>query len=386
MTEPEGRNSGEKRKMTPINQTSYFIWFAIILMAYMGISLATAGEGGDGPDEIEEPTGPVIRADNISQLEPFAQIDFATAPDRAGSFLTGVFEISPDGRYLTTFNTDADVVTWNDAGDVISVMSGPGDAYDATFSPASDAIIAVYSDGEIITFRRNPFESAEIEEFEYLTRAQPQELWMSDDESLWFEIVTLENETDIINLPFDRSIDLTRLPYGPATDPDAIVRVGRIPPPFAITATGESEVSRWDLETATVTAEAQVENGPPVFGQISPDGRYFAWRDPQSNFLNRLDFQTGENVVVAPLEGQYVQGYFISPDGSIILGVDVDFEPVVVAWVVETGERIDLGTYRVCSRVPDMIRMSHDATTLAIGCDTGLELWRIASAPPDDDE
>jgi len=28
--------------------------------------------------------------------------------------------------------------------------------------------------------------------------------------------------------------------------------------------------------------------------------------------------------------------------------------------------------------VPDMIRMSHDMTTLVIGCDTGLDIWRIA--------
>ncbi|MFW5691150.1 MAG: hypothetical protein ACOCXZ_01505 [Chloroflexota bacterium] len=52
----------------------------------------------------------------------------------------------------------------------------------------------------------------------------------------------------------------------------------------------------------------------------------------------------------------------------------------MIAWIVETGERIDLGTYRECSRQPDMVRLSTDGTTLVIGCDTGLDVWRVSQA------
>jgi hypothetical protein len=50
----------------------------------------------------------------------------------------------------------------------------------------------------------------------------------------------------------------------------------------------------------------------------------------------------------------------------------------VVAWDVKTGERTILGEYRECNRPqPDMTRLSEDGTTLVIGCDTGLDIWRI---------
>jgi hypothetical protein len=123
---------------------------------------------------------------------------------------------------------------------------------------------------------------------------------------------------------------------------------------------------------------AKVENGPAVFGQINATAEYFAWRDPQSDFLNLLDFNTSENLIIAELNRQYVQGYFVTLSGDTILGVNVDFEPIVVAWDVTTGNRIDLGYYRQCNRVPDLIRLSRDGGSLIIGCDTGLDIWRAA--------
>jgi hypothetical protein len=123
---------------------------------------------------------------------------------------------------------------------------------------------------------------------------------------------------------------------------------------------------------------AKVENGPAVFGQINATAEYLAWRDPQSEFLNLLDFITGENLIIAELNRQYVQGYFVTISGDVILGVNVDFAPIVVAWDVATGNRIDLGNYRHCNRVPDLIRLSLDGASLIVGCDTGLDIWRVA--------
>ena len=68
-----------------------------------------------------------------------------------------------------------------------------------------------------------------------------------------------------------------------------------------------------------------------------------------------------------------------SADVLEALGVNIDLEPVVVAWDVASGKQTQLGTYRECSRTPDMVQVSEDGTTLVIGCDTGLDVWRIDS-------
>ncbi|PJF21139.1 MAG: hypothetical protein CUN56_12620 [Phototrophicales bacterium] len=207
--------------------------------------------------------------------------------------------------------------------------------------------------------------------YEMQLDGQPQTFWVSDA-GIWVEIITPTNEVLIYNLMTGEIV-----PYAPAADPDAVVRVGRIAPPYAVTSSVDGMVKRWNLQTGEIEAIALVDGGPAVFGQISPDGRYLAWRDPQSNWLHRLDFYTGTDQIVVQLYNQYVQGYFINRAGDVILGVDVDFEPIVVAWDVATGERVLLGQYRQCSRVPDLIRMSADGSTLIIGCDTGLDFWRI---------
>ena len=67
----------------------------------------------------------------------------------------------------------------------------------------------------------------------------------------------------------------------------------------------------------------------------------------------------------------------LNSSASVIIGINVDLKPVVVAWNVVTGERIELGEYRSCDRQPDMVRLSVDDTTLVIGCDTGMDIWRV---------
>jgi hypothetical protein len=62
-----------------------------------------------------------------------------------------------------------------------------------------------------------------------------------------------------------------------------------------------------------------------------------------------------------------------------VIGVNIDLEPIIVAWDVASGERLDLGFYRECSRTPDMVQISEDGTTLAIGCDTGIDIWRVGA-------
>ena len=164
---------------------------------------------------------------------------------------------------------------------------------------------------------------------------------------------------------------------GPENDPDSFLRIGRIDPPFAVTVTQNFLVKLWNLEVDAVLATAQLDELPGA-GQLSTDGRYFAWRDGDSKALHLLDFKTGKDWIVATLQGSNIPFLLLNSSASVIIGVNVALKPVVVAWDTTTGERVDLGEYRPCSRQPDMVRLSYDSTTLVIGCDKGLDVWRVS--------
>jgi hypothetical protein len=180
-----------------------------------------------------------------------------------------------------------------------------------------------------------------------------------------------------LSLPEAEDQEVMMIPSAPEADLEAYVRIGRIPAPLAITATSEGLVKLWDLQTGEMIHNVQL-NVPPVFGRINETtGKQLAWRDPASNKLNLLDFETGKNQEITDLGGAYIQALMVSASGDVILAVHPGEEAIVAAWLVATRERVDLGTYRACGRVPDMVQLSKDGTTLVIGCDTGLDVWRI---------
>lgn len=333
-------------------------------------------------DEDEEDASPSISLETVRDLQSVLQIDFGISGAAWDDFDTGVVTVSDDGRYFAVPNANGEVVVWDDRGEIRRVSDGEGDVMAVTFTPDSSGVVVVRNDilvdPPLNRINFTPLDgSDDTVSLSFPGEGMPQEVWMSDDDGVWVELFYADSRAEIVYRAFDPDEPLVSVPYGPADDPDALVRIGRIPPPAAITSSPEGIVKRWDLEANQVTAEAAVEDGPAVFGQISADGRFLAWRDPMSTALHRLDFETGEDEIVAQLGGAYVQGYFMAPGGDVIIGVDVDFEPIVLAWEADTGARIDLGTYRECSRVPDLIRLSADGTTLVIGCDTGLDVWRI---------
>jgi hypothetical protein len=201
-------------------------------------------------------------------------------------------------------------------------------------------------------------------------------VWI-DDEETW----VIGEVGFLTRVSADGTLEAFQLP-SPQTDPDALIRIGRLPAPLAISVTREGLVRRWDLSTGEVTAEVPMDT-LPLYGHATPDGERLVWRDPPSTALNILNFETGENRMIIPLNGMYVPFIFLTASADVIIGVDPDEEPVVVAWVAERGERIDLGQYRACGRPPDMARLSEDGSTLVIGCDAGLDIWRVA---PGEDE
>ncbi|MGB1287412.1 MAG: hypothetical protein ACPG7F_12815, partial [Aggregatilineales bacterium] len=113
------------------------------------------------------------------------------------------------------------------------------------------------------------------------------------------------------------------------------------------------------------------------FGNINAAADTLIWRDNANNILSALNFNTGDNQQITDLQGQYAQWLFITPAADLAFAINLEFEPLIIAWDVNTGTEIFRQPYRYCERLPDMARLSVDGTTLVIGCDTGLEIWRI---------
>jgi hypothetical protein len=218
----------------------------------------------------------------------------------------------------------------------------------------------------------------------------PLRIWMDSSNSVWLETSPVDSreQRSIIQLPpyvVERyasgetlpEAEISSLPSGPENDSTAFLRIGRIKPPLAITVTQQGLVKRWNLEAEAPTATVELGSLPGA-GQVNVSGRYFVWRDPESTNLSLLDFETGDNRLIAPLNGTYTPFLLLSVNADVTIGVNVGLEPTVVGWDTMTGERLDLGEYRTCNRQPDMVRLSRDGTTLVIGCDTGLDVWRIS--------
>lgn len=335
----------------------------------------------------------MISSENISALQSTRMIDFADNPAEIGSVDSGWFVLSPDGQYAAVIRQDGGLVVYDtQTGDiaatyVYAVGGLSTTVIEADFSASGDEIAVLHTDGEAFyivlynvaedMYSVQPFDPLETDE------DMPRRIWLDNEtRHVWLEVAagTVERYFYVARYPLPDAEDtaIINVPSGPEMDMESFVRIGRIAAPVAITATFDSLVKRWNLETGEVTAEVQLD-APPVFGRISESsGKYLAWRDPASETLSLLNFDTGENTVIAPLGGEYVQAILPSPLADVVLAVHIGDDAVVIAWDVETGEQYDLGEYRAdCERVPDMVRLSADGTTLVIGCGIGLDIWRV---------
>ncbi|MCA0452610.1 MAG: hypothetical protein LCI00_01380 [Chloroflexi bacterium] len=335
-----------------------------------------------------------ITAENVEHLQSVQQINFADETAGAGVVENGWFAVDAQGKHIAAMNRAGDVVVWDDTGNLIDNygITGGDDllstVQDIAFRKDSPEVVSVHMDGTSYYVAYRNYETHELEYFHFSTADVPLRIW--DTGNTWLEV----SPADYLRTRFVRELlpeasdnlrtnaelapsEYRELESGPENDPDAFFRIGRMRLPYAITATQEFFVKRWNLETGEVTATAQLD-GMPGVGQITPDGRYFAWRDSESEAIHLLDFETGIDKVIAPLNGSYIPYLLLNSSASVIIGVNVDLKSIVVAWDVSTGERIELGEYRSCNRQPDMVRLSVDDTTLVIGCDTGLDIWRVA--------
>ena len=348
-------------------------------------------------------TPPVITADNIRDLRPVRSSRWMspTAIELTPPIPSGWFNLSPDGRSLIAVRGAAGATFWDvTTGAYVRAYGlnlendplAPPNLIDARFSADSQVVVSLHGApfpdwayGVFVTEVRSGKQSSLSIPTDY---GYPFRVWFDAEQPERY--VWLEFQPDL----FDPRIgahqiakfDLTAqdrpeiVPSGPENDPDSMVRIGRIPAPLAITATAEGVVKLWDLQANLVTAEVALPV-PPTFGRVNEtEGVHFVWRDSASDALHLLDFETGEDVFIAQLNGDYLQAVMITPTVDVILAVHRGDTPSVSAWRVATGEEIALGTYwEACTRVPDMVALSDDGTRLVIGCDAGFEVWEVAT-------
>jgi hypothetical protein len=326
----------------------------------------------------------VITAENIQHLAPVAAIDFAGLPEQAGQIVNGRVFTSSDGRLYAVVNRDGQVVFLDEAGSVLGVTDRmmtddgfPATFIDGAFDPSGQRFAALHSGGTAYHVTITAISGGQAA-LTVSSEDKPVSIWL-DEETAWLEVVPANAHSDPYLLQLPKSISSDTEPvmklFAPAQDEQAVARIGRLPPPLAVTATESGHVSRWDLSQGKLTAEAQVD-AVPIYGAMTPDGRYLVWRDPASVTLHLLDFETGEDGIVTPLAGLYIPFILLTAQADVVIGVHVNDEPAVVGWETATGRLHWLGQYRQCQRPPDMVIFSNDRTTLVIGCDSGLEIWR----------
>ncbi len=317
----------------------------------------------------------IITAENIHLLQPVLQYDFSVVEDvlslRPAS---GIFAMNADATIVVSFaNAEGNspmstAIIWEEGENPRPLLIGDN-PYHRVLAADGQFLGVARADGAVI--------------YDITTaQATPALKTTSPVLNIWFtELGTLCGETAAQTIQCQD--DTRRLLFnGQAAD---FARIGRIPAPLAITISPSGLVSLWNMEHDQIIHQA--ESGDlPVFGSININGSphaegsgdFLAWRDPESNYLYLLDFNTGENRQIAPLYGDYITHLRLSRGGDVIVGINpLSAAGEIWAWQVETGEKFALGAFRVCNRAPDLAYFSDDGTALVLGCDTGIEIWRI---------
>lgn len=336
-------------------------WLVFILMA-----LAAPGLAQDYP---------VISADNLDRLASVKRIDFADWP---ADISIGWFEPNSAATEFVLFDSDASIHIAAESGRMQSQSYAGGQVF--------ALIDAVYLDGApfaLYLLDGQPF----INGRRLTTAHRPAGIFRRPDSDLLY-IEAINDRGDAFfevypNMAADENVwrPLGSIPHPLNRYAKPALKIGRVDFPVVIAsaAAPPSLLVMMYPHSFTIKRgrEYQLEQGPAVFGAVNRRATHFAWIDPHSTWLNLLDLHTGENQRVAALQGAYAQYYLLTHNADAVIAVHSDFEPKVVGWHVRTGERFDLGRYRACQRIPDKATLSEDGAALMIGCDSGLDIWRV---------
>jgi WD40 repeat protein len=326
-----------------------------------------------------------ITAQNLSAVQSVLRLDFSLVQAAGYDTGSGIFVMNADASRLVSF------------------AQKPGE------SPLSQAVLWDGRTGDllkILPIGDNPYDRALSPEGRFLLIGRADGLWRLDIET---ERVTQALKTDfpLIGVWFDEkgvacgesAPDSTGQsliycadgrPPLPLFDGNLgeAVRIGRVPAPLSVIASPDGTVQVWSLAENRLLREGYTPD-LAMFGAVNVDGapyatlsgRFLAWRDPASQGLYRLDFTTGTNLRLGTLDGVYIAHLRLSRGGDVVFGIDPQSERGVIwAWEAETGAKRTLGAYRPCQRrQPDLATLSWDGSSLVIGCDLGLDVWRVAS-------
>ena len=325
-----------------------------------------------------------ISADNFERLTPVTEINFDQLPVQVGTILNGRAYVDAAGAHVAVVNRDGQIVIFDSQGNLLAVTEPiltedgfPATFIDGAFARDAPYFVAIYSGGDRFYLTVTQLDGTR-HVAAHQSPARPVAIW-SDRGEVWLEMIPDDADT----LPFllryaldDLAGPGETLPNVLSSDLQVVVRIGHLPLPLAVTAHEDGQVSRWNLEEGRRT-HLDLLPEVPIYGDLTPDGLYLLWRDAASQALHVYDFDTAEEQVSVALNGIYIPFLHITPDGQLIIGVDVDELPLIAVWPVATGQRHDIGPYRQCGRAPDMVALSNDGSTLVIGCDSGIEFWKI---------
>lgn len=371
----------------------FFRKTAFLCLIFLSLTLVfpSAAQEDDGQSV------PVITAANIDRLTSVQYLDFESlTPTYIPA--SGIFALNADGSKIVTFanreneaplsqailwgynDNETPTVNRLDNGNIIRILSAAGNCLAAGYP------------GYYAVWKLDPAADAAelVGRADLLTPGDTViNLWWA--ESPAGELADGRCDTDIAAevIAADGSTYILR----PAVSPAPLVtnifaipgqllagRVGRIQPPLAITVDFENHLYRWDMNSHQVTATLQVDDYA-IFGIASSDGNYFIWQRTDQSGLHWIDFAAGIDRRVATYENIYYPYLILPNTADVIIGIDpTDRRGSVDAWKVENGDRLELGNYRVCRKVqPDLVKLSADGTTVVIGCDTGLDVWRVGN-------
>ena len=368
-----------------------FFWVTttgVCLLIVILITVSSIAAQGDSDNPY-----PIIADGNIRQLQSVQTLNFANIEDGIVP-ASGLFVASADGSKIATFG--------NLVGDPPlsqAILWGYGDtenAFPMVNAIDDSSLVRLLSDdgrclyagyrGYYHIWEFDPI-SASLHSIQIAELDSPDEmvvgLWLAEDHSenescnlnVYAEVMNSTGESFI--LAPDLSILHENIFALPDSE-DAAARVGRVPEPLALTMDFDGTLYRWDMQSQTVTDTIPLGE-LAMFGAVNTSGTHYVWL--QSNYagLHLVDFAAAEDRVVATFDSAYISHLKLSQNADVVIGVDPrDFPGTVSAWLVESGERINLGDYRECDRVqPDLVQLSRDGTTLIIGCDLGIDVWRI---------
>lgn len=323
---------------------------------------------------------PLISAENIDRLQSVHHLDFADLPSEIQP-ASGLFAVNADASHIVTFGSHpnkpplSQAILWVD-GSITAINRIDDSSLMRFLSDDGHCLYTGYRGYYVVwQFASTGTDALEVYRSQHLgDDVSILNLWGNTDRcglELYAEILTDDGVQSII------APDGTVL-YPNLFGQEAAARIGRIPPPLALTVDFDGNLYRWDMQSHQITATVALGN-LGMFGSTNPSGSHYVWLQTNYNGLQLVDFAAGTTRLIAQLDTTYISHLKLTHAADVIIGVDPHDQPgTISAWRVETGERINLGDYRTCERIqPDLVQLTADGTTLVIGCDTGLDLWQV---------